>query len=176
MTANDRYSAGNQYTGDTSNTTQDVDFVVSGYRSGGRDYIASDGNVVFDASESIDISANTSSAIDANIASTSSDDYVYNVSAVAKDNVPLLTNTKSHSASETIPFLTTEIEDAGLLNDKEFMFVGSTNAAASSIVTTDMPVSGIPAATNSRTAREWRVQKKLCRRWFSCRRPFDGYI
>jgi hypothetical protein len=159
MTANDRYSAGNQYTGDTSNTTQDVDFVVSGYRSGGRDYIASDGNVVFDASESIDISANTSSAIDANIASTSSDDYVYNVSAVAKDNVPLLTNTKSHSASETIPFLTTEIEDAGLLNDKEFMFVGSTNAAASSIVTTDMPVSGIPAATNSRTAREWRVQK-----------------
>lgn len=138
-TSDARYSGGYRYNGDSPATAQDMDFSVDGYRSGGRDYVASNGSVVFDASESIDTTANNSGAVDANIASTSSDDYIYNVSAIAKDNTNLLINTKSRSDSEAIPFLTEEIENSALLDDKEFLFVGSTNGTASTIVTADMP-------------------------------------
>jgi hypothetical protein len=157
-TTDNHYSGGYRYNTDTSIPAQDLDFSVDGYRAGGRDYVASNGSIIFDASESIDTTGNTAAVVDDNIATTSSDDYVYNVSAIAKDNTQLLINTKSHSAGEAIPFLRTEIENSALLDDKEFMFVGSTNGTASTFVSADMPA-GLPTATNSRTRREWRVQK-----------------
>jgi hypothetical protein len=153
------YASGTMYVQDALQSGVDMIFSVDGFTTDGRDYVASSGHAVFDASESTDTTANSAGIIASMLATTDSDDYVYNVHAIAKDNTNLLINTKSHSASEVIPFLTTEIEDAGLLNDKEFMFVGATNAAASSIVQTDMPVAGIPLASNSRVEREWRVQK-----------------
>jgi hypothetical protein len=159
-TTNTGYASGNQYTGDTSNTTQDIHFVLHQYRTGGRDYVASNGTVVFDASESIDTTANSSAIVNSNLATTASDDYVYNVHAIAKDNAQLLVNTKSRAESEVTPFLTTEIENTALLDEREFMFVGSTNAAVNNaFVQTDMPASGLPTYTNYRTPREWRVQK-----------------
>jgi hypothetical protein len=161
-TTNNHYAGGNQYTGDTSNTTQDIEFVMNSYKAGGRDYVASNGSVVFDASDSIDTAVNSSASINSNITTSANDDYIYNVAAIAKDNVQLLINTKSTAQGETTPLLTTEMETTGLLDDKEFMFVGSNNTAtgSSSISTTELPVTGLPTATNSRIAREWRVQKK----------------
>ena len=153
------YSGGDEYSGDTIATAKDLGFVAYSYPTGGRDYLASNGSPIFKASESIDTTVNNAGVLNTTLASTASDDYVYTVSAIAKDNSQLLINTKTRSEAEAIPFLTTEIENSSLLDDKEFMFIGSTNAAVTSIVNTDMPI-GLPASTNSRTAREWRVQKK----------------
>jgi hypothetical protein len=159
--ANTHYMLGSMYTADTNNTTQDLNFSVDAFATTGRDYVASNGSVVFDASEGIDTGTDNSGLINPIVVTSSNDDYVYNVSAIAKDNSQLLVNTKSRSESEAIPFLTTEIENSALLDDKEFMFVGSNNAptGSSSINSTEMPVVGLPTATNSRLAREWRVQK-----------------
>lgn len=158
-TSINNYSGGDEYSADVINTARDVGFVAYSYATGGRDYVASNGSPVFKASESVDTKANNTGKLNTSPASTASDDYVYTVSAIAKDNSQLLINTKTRSESEVIPFLTTEIENSSLLDDKEFMFIGATNAAVTSIVNTDMPI-GLPASTNSRTAREWRVQKK----------------
>jgi hypothetical protein len=155
----DYYSGGVVYSNDTPTASQDLGFSAFSYATGGRDYVASNGSVVFDASDSIDTTVNSSSRLDTSVSTTSADDYVYNVHAIAKDNAQLLVSTKSRSESEVTPFLTTEIENSSLLDDREFMFVGSTSAAATSIVNTDMPASGLPTYTNYRTAREWRVQK-----------------
>jgi hypothetical protein len=159
-TANTHYMLGNMYTGDTNNTTQDLNFAVDSFAPTGRDYVASNGSVVFDASESIDTLTDSSGVINPIVTASSGDDYVYNIHAIAKDNTQILVNTQSRSEGEAIPFLTTRIENAALLDDKEYMFVASNNTStgSASINTNEMPT-GLPTATNSRVAREWRVQK-----------------
>jgi hypothetical protein len=157
-TGNTTYANGIRYTTDTAVAAEDLIFSIDGYGTAGRDYVASNGSVVWDASESTDTTVNTAGIINTNVADTAADDYVYHVAAIAKDNVNVLLNTVSQSQGEVTPFLSTEVENTSLLDDKEFMFVGATSAVATPLVMTDMPV-GLPTATNSRTPREWRVQK-----------------
>jgi hypothetical protein len=72
-TTNNHYAGGSQYTGDTNNTTQDVDFSVDGFRTGGRDYVASRMAMWFLMHQIVSTPpANSSSVINNNIASTSS--------------------------------------------------------------------------------------------------------
>lgn len=107
---------------------------------------------VFDSSVSADINANDSG----NITTGQTDDYVYDVAGVMKDNVNVLLNTKATSSS-TDDSLVVELENTGLLDNQEFLFWANNNDTVT-YTTTDMPT-GMPTYTTSRIAREWRVQK-----------------
>jgi hypothetical protein len=124
--------------------------------STGTDFITKSQNgtvlSVFDASNSVDIGANSSG----NINTATFDDYVYDVAGVMKDNTNLLVNTKATSGS-TDDSLVIELENTSLLDNQEYLFWGNNNDAVN-YTTSDLPT-GLPTYTTSRIAREWRVQK-----------------